>query len=116
MLGKGGLAGAGIAEQAEDLLPAILEPARNGLEGLVLLRGKLHGCDMAGFCRLPQPKRTKEDQNSDDNGSLARSIGRPCGVASAARCQLCCSAKIASASATPFATRSPQRASTQQSK
>jgi hypothetical protein len=37
MLGQRGLAGAGIAEQPEDRRTAILEPARDGLERLILL-------------------------------------------------------------------------------
>ena len=36
------LAGAGIAEQAEDLRPACLEPPRHRLQGIVLLRRKFH--------------------------------------------------------------------------
>ena len=36
------LAGAGIAEQPEDLRPALLEPARNRLQRLILLGGEFH--------------------------------------------------------------------------
>ena len=37
------LAGAGIAEQAEDLRPARLQPARHRLQRFILLRGEFHG-------------------------------------------------------------------------
>ena len=43
LLGEGGLAGAGIAEQAEHLRLAALQPGRDGLERRVLLRGPGHG-------------------------------------------------------------------------
>ena len=39
------LAGAGIAEQAEDLRPAGLQPPRHGLQRVVLLRRKFHRPD-----------------------------------------------------------------------
>src|SRR5690606_38452443 len=43
--GQRGLARTGIAEQAEDLRPACLQPAVDGLERRILLRRKFHGGD-----------------------------------------------------------------------
>ena len=43
--GKGRFASAGITEQAEDLWETLLEPDRNGLESIILLRRKFQLVD-----------------------------------------------------------------------
>jgi hypothetical protein len=117
VLGKRGLARAGIAEQAEDLAAAFFQPFRYGLQGLVLLGCELHA---SSFTDSEQNSNLKEacgaSFTSYRNGSLCSSMGCPCGVASAARCQLVCSARTAASSATPLSTRRCVRAATQASK
>jgi hypothetical protein len=56
--GERGLAGAGIAEQAEDLVAALLAPAGDGFQRRILLRGELGGNGVRHGRTAPQGQRT----------------------------------------------------------